>query len=83
VLPIPPQSTNHYASHPAADIFPSSFGRVYYLARPNGTNTCDKAEPLCLGLWPQGAWQQVSYASKEQQLEVERYYRAQSPALDQ
>jgi hypothetical protein len=65
-----------------ADIFTrSSFSRVYYLSRPNGTITCDKAEALCKGLWPQGAWQQVSYSFKAQQLEVEQYFRAQTPAL--
>ena len=41
----------------------------------SGTRGCHAAETLCQGLWPQGAWQQVTLlSSKQQQLDLESYY---------
>ncbi len=58
-----------------ADVYGSSaFNRTYYWGQPNGTRYCDAAEALCQGLWPQGAWGQVTFSSKQQQLDMESYY---------
>ena len=65
-----------------ADIWTgSTFGRLYYLSRPNGTILAQNGAALCAGLSPQGSWHWVSFSSKAQQLEVEAYYRSQAAGL--
>ncbi len=64
-----------YFNRLPADVFRSTaYSRTYYWSRPNGTRGCHVAEALCQGLWPQGAWQQVTLSSKQQQLDLESYY---------